>query len=64
MIVGFIIIVAGAAAAWTISAGSRPFKLDKVRAAKKTPDGPVAAQPATYFERYLPNRTSGQGEPI
>ena len=64
MIVGFFIIVAGAAAAWTISAGSRPFNLEKVRAAKKTPNGPVAAQPATYFERYLPKKTTGQGEPI
>jgi hypothetical protein len=64
MIVGFFIIVAGAAAAWTISGGPRPFKFDKGRVAKKTPSGPVVAQPATYFERYMPKKTSGQGEPI
>jgi hypothetical protein len=64
MIVGLLIIAAGAAAAWTISSGSRPFKLEKVRELKKTPPGSLPAQPATYFERYLPKKTSGQGEPI
>ena len=45
-------------------AGFRKFRVDEIRRLRKAVPEPVAPQPATYFERYLPKRTSGQGEPI
>lgn len=44
--------------------GSRTYKHSRVRETRKTPATPVPAQPAAYFERYLPKKVSGHGEPL
>ena len=62
MIIVLLIITLGAVAG--IAAGSRTNQLAKVRESKKTTPPPVAAHPTTYFERYMPRRTSGPGEPL
>ncbi len=44
--------------------GSRRFKPASTCDEHKTPAQSNPAQPATYFERYVPRRTSGHGEAL
>jgi hypothetical protein len=44
--------------------GSRTQALTRVRERIITPRGSAPIPPVTYFERYLPKKTSGQGDAL
>jgi predicted alpha/beta hydrolase len=44
--------------------GNRTQALTRVRKRIITPRGSAPIPPVTYFERYLPKKTSGQGDAL
>jgi hypothetical protein len=63
-VTAILIIVALLALAAMLIVGSRTFRIAKVRQPSKTPVGSAPPEPATYFERYMPKQTFGQGDAL
>jgi hypothetical protein len=56
--------IAIAAIAGVAFLGTRTSALSRVREKIRTPRSTTPVAPIAYFERYTPNRTSGQGDAL
>ena len=60
----FLALIAITAVGGVVLVGSRTHALSKVRERIRTPRSMTPVPPVTYFERYMPKRTSGQGDAL